>query len=275
MKQAVLDIVIVNHRTPDDLAACLASIEQYPVRGEDGYDAPHTVSIVHTVPERLDLEVAERFVRHNQNELRHWTERVWEDNVGYNVACNHAAADGDAEFIAFLNADASTTVDAFSTLCNALRENPTWGIIGPRQVNSANKLVAAGTIGTNEAHELRAWQQDDLGQCSDIRDDAVCVAGSFLMMRRSVFDVLTECPTYQELVDQNGPWGDFSHYFGDQWLGFHARAHGYLCTYFGPVQARHEWHRSSAVGGYGETMWGDDRARFVELCKAHEIGFNP
>lgn len=275
MKQAALDIVIVNHRTPDDLAACLASIEQYPPQDDDGYDVAHTITVVHTCPERLDLEVTERFVRHAQTELRHWTEIVWEDNVGYNIACNRAAADGTAPYIAFLNADASTTNAAFRDLCTALCDNPKWGIVGPRQVNSANKLVAAGILGTNESHDLRAWQQDDLGQCSDVRDDAVYVAGSFLVMWRDVFDALTECDVYQSLIQEPGPWGDFSHYFGDQWLGFHARAHGYLCTYFGPVQARHEWHRSSAVGGYGETMWADDRARFIELCEAHGIGYNP
>lgn len=273
MKQAVLDVVVVNHRTPDDLAVCLASIEQYPPRDDDGDEVAHTVTVVHTCPERLDLEVAERFV-HHQNEARHWAEVVWEENVGYNVACNRAAADGTAPYIAFLNADASTTEAAFSNLCTWLCE-PKWGIVGPRQVNSARKLVAAGTFGTNEAHDLRAWQQDDVGQASEVRDDAVYVAGSFLVMWREVFETLTECDVYQAMVKEPGPWGDFAHYFGDQWLGFHARAHGYLCGYVGSVQARHEWHRSSAVGGYGETKWADDRARFVELCQAHGIGYNP
>lgn len=268
-----LDVVVVNHRTPEFLASCLASIRQYPPRGRDGYDVPYTVTVVHTMPEPDDLQVADHFV-HQRSELGLWHELVWEENVGYNVACNHAGAWGRAEFIAFLNADTQTSNDAFGALCAELEDRPDMGIVGPRQVNSRHQLTAAGIFGTNTAPTMRSWHHEDRGQCSEDRDDAAHVAGSFVVMRRTVFDQLTECPTYRKIVEEPGPWGDFLHYFGDQWLGYHARAHGYLCGYRGSVQCVHEWHKASAVGGYGETNWAKDHDRFAELCDAHGLDHN-
>lgn len=260
-----IDIVIVNHRTPLDLGDCLDAIQAYPPAG------PFTVSVGHSAVQNADVAAVAQFDGRLQVD-----EFTWERNVGYNVACNTVGAAGNHELIAFLNADARPTPRAFDVLGEALWRHPERAMVGPRQVDRHGNITAGGTLGTNEAPALRSFQRPDDGvTCCEVRDDAVYVSGSFLVMRRDVFITLTACPIYQKLVDdQPGPWGDFAHYEGDAWLGYHARAHDYVCTYFGLVRCFHDWHRASPRGGYGEAMGRQDHLRFQELCDAHGIAHN-
>lgn len=256
-----LDVVVVNHRTPTYLANCLASIEQYAPK------RPYTVTVVQTCPELEDMEVSAGPIRANG-----WHEIVHPENVGYNRACNHAAAGGTGDYIAFMNADAATTESTFDALCGYLDCHPRCAVIGPRQVDSHNRITAGGIIGDDDAPRLRSFHHEDRGQVSDIRTDVVYVAGSFVVVRRSAFDQLTECESYQRFADgEVGPWGTFAHYAGDDWLGRHARAHGWAVTYYGAVCAIHEWHRSTKRGGYGEQQFQSDQALLREMCADHKM----
>ena len=49
-----LDIVVVGHKTPDELSACLCSI------GANLPTIPHTVTVVHSAPDDADLKAAEQ-----------------------------------------------------------------------------------------------------------------------------------------------------------------------------------------------------------------------
>lgn len=257
-----LDIVVVNWHTPGDLVMCLNSIEAY------GPDCPYSVTVVNVEPEKGDHVAAEMFV----DRLHHWYTVTCPYNVGYNVACNIGAAEGHADLIVWMNADVKVRPGALDMLISALDENPDWGVVGPRQVNSSNKHTAAGIFGSDEQPRHRGWMDIDIGQYADVRDDSVMVSGSLLMMRRAVAEELTDCEIYREFVpgDEPGPWGTFTHFYGDTWLSVHARAHGYKATYYGPAKCEHELH-GTRYKGKGQD---EDHDLFRAMADAHGMGHN-
>lgn len=261
MKGAI-DLVVVNHRTPAYLGACLSAIEKHPP------SRPHHVTVVHTCPEQADMEASARFIS-----TPAWTEVVHEENIGYNRACNHAAARGSQEFIAFLNADAAPLDGTFDQLIDALEANEDWGVVGPRQVDGNNRLTAAGIFGTPQSPRHRGWLADDHGQFSDVRTDAIMIAGSFLVMRRDAFAELTTCDTYQTFSwGEPGPWGRFAHFYGDTWLSYHARAHGWTLCYHGPTAAKHHWHKSTTRGSqFIRDTQSRDKELYRLMCAHHGI----
>lgn len=52
---------------------------------------------------------------------------------------------------------------------------------------------------------------------------------------------------------------------------YHARAHGYQATYYGPVTIVHRWHKASPVGGWAEAQFSRSRRIFRAACDAHGI----
>lgn len=263
MKDAVLDIVVVNFRTPEDLAACLGSLAAYPP------SVPHTVTVVHVCPEQVDLDVAEFFMSSNHHDA-HWTEQVWETNVGYNIACNRAAADGEAPHIACFNADTRVVVGTLDTMRSALDENPYWAIAGPRQTDDRGQLTAAGIFGPGDVPLHRGWHEPSGdGRYTDVRDDCVTVSGAALFIRRSVWDELRDCPVQQAMFPgARGALGEQFHFYGETTCCYHARAHGHLLGYVGTTTMV---HNHMGAGHPNQTSIASDRESFRRFCKAHEL----
>lgn len=231
-------------------------------------------------PQNLDTELVIVLVEATDGEIA--TADSWgypvlihRENVGFNVACNEAAANrvagGGHDAIVFLNADTELRPGTLQG-CYAHLQQPGVGIVGPRQVNRANQITHAGIAGTHTAPAHRGWKQPDRGQFNDVID-VVTVSGSAYFVRRDVYDLLAGCPIFKA-SDPNatGAFLTCIHYFGESWISWHAHAHGYLVRYVGDVPPMiHEWHQASPQGGIGEQNWKRDQAQFRAACADHGI----
>ena len=122
---------------------------------------------------------------------------VFHSNVGYGHASNEGAVQGDGDVILLANADTVITPGSLWACYEALMSRDDWGVLGPRQVNSANMITAGGIFGPSNCPAQRGWNEADHGQYSDIRDDAVSVSGALYFIKRSVWNTLTYCPVFQ------------------------------------------------------------------------------
>lgn len=256
----------MNYRTPIDLAEFIASYEA------NQPDIEHDVWLVNVSPNPDDLELGERAQAKHRGTVHHL---VSADNIGYARACNGAARHGDREVVALLNADIVLTPDAMEQCAKELIANDDWGVLGPRQVDERGKFTHAGIFGTLEAPLHRGWHHRDDGQYSDIRDDAVTVAGSAYFIRRTLWQTLTDCPKYRQIApDAIGAFLPTPHYAEETWCSYHAHAHGWKRVYFGSVAIVHKWHRASPVGGHADQQFARSMNMFRAACDVHDIPHN-
>lgn len=264
---ADLDVVVVNHRTPGDLAAFLDSLDSHAPTAVDV-----DVRIANVAPDIEDIDVTERWLASTSLPAQ---SHVFVNNVGYARACNTLAGLGDAQVIALFNADIRLTAGALDQCVGALRARPDWATLGPRQVDSYGRLVHGGIFGGEAQPAHRGWRS--VGNWhTDIRDDAVFVAGSAIFIRRSVWNELAECPIVTAAYPRlGGAMPTFALlYYEDTWLGVHARAHGYKNAYFGACTVTHGFHRSVKANlkhGTDKPIMSAAHDRFRELCEAHSI----
>lgn len=251
--------VVVNYRTPDDLSAFLRSFADQPPAGT------WELTVVNVSPSSADRQVATE-----------WAERMTlrivdhDTNVGYARACNYAALDTKGDTIAFFNADVRLTPGALETCHQALLAHDDWGVLGPRQIDDNGRFTHAGIFGTNTAPAHRAWQNRDQGQYRDIQE-AVTVSGAAYFIKRTVWEELTDCPTYQALHPGAGAFLPTQHYYEETWVSYHARAHGWKVMYFGEATVIHRWHKASPVGGHADQQMAPSRTLFRKACDAHAI----
>lgn len=256
-----LDVVVVNYRTPQDLNAFLASLAAFPCFW------PGTVTVANVQPGPADTAVVDRW-----QGVMPMNHLVFAENVGYARACNRAAHLGQGDVLAMFNADVILRAEALTHCYEAIKGNPAWGVLGPRQVDDRNRLVGCGVFGPPSSPQQRAWYEFDTGQCSDVRTDALTVSGSAYFLRRETWKMLTECPVYRDAApDAEGAFLPTQHYFEETWCSYHARAHGLAAVFFGPVVITHLWHRASTHGGEMDRQMGVARDMFRKACDVHRI----
>jgi len=271
-----IDLVCVDYKTPGDLQNFYNSLMSYPpVRG-GGHPTLTVVETDETLPSR---EV--RQVGWNGSNSGVWMRPG--ENLGYAKACNLAAIAGSNEVLAFFNADVMVTPDAIDVCIEVLLSDPSVAVVGPRQVDTQNRLTHAGIVnpGVDRFDQSlmypRNWQEPDRGQMSHI-EEVLSVAGSAYFVRRSVWDELNECHLYQHACFEI--YGDFAlgaflptqHYYEESYLSLHARAHGYRVMYVGETTIVHKWHQASPVGGVAELVYQPQaRAEFRRACDIHGI----
>jgi GT2 family glycosyltransferase len=259
MYRTGVDAVVVNYRSPEDLEGFLAAWKAF----RPGTTTALTVVNVAPNDEDKEIAAASGDIAMQVN---------YETNVGYAQACNDAASVGNAEVIAFFNADTRITDGSVDLCYQGLMSNSEWGVLGPRQVDDHNRLTHAGIFGTNTEPHIRSWMQPDTGHYSEIRSDAVTVMGSIYFIKRQVWEELWNCPTYQEAVP--GAPGAFlptPHYYEETFCSYHARAHGWKCVYFGLAKMVHRWHKASPIGGFADTYFKTSQEEFRRVCDAHNI----
>lgn len=257
-----LDVVVVNYRTPGDLADFIESYLRYPFADKS------TLHIVNNAPEDEDYLVSTAAFLERGPVTLTWNE----DNIGYARAVNDAASRGVADTLAIFNADCKLT-DGLLTACSEkLWSTPGVGILGPRQVDERNRFTHAGIFGDLQRLAHRGWLEQDRGQYSDTRD-AVTISGSAYFIKRDVWDELTTCPTYQRVApDATGAFLPTQHYYEETWCSYHAQAHGHRVLYYGAVSMIHKWHKASPVAGIAEQKWmSESREYFREACDHHGI----
>lgn len=253
-----IDLVVVNYHTPGDLDAFLTSLNCHPPAD----DATLTVvDVDNSDPDPATINWAGGQGRR----------LAANTNIGYARACNLGAENGDGNIIALFNADVEITAHSLDFCSAALMASPTWGALGPCQVDTANRIRHAGIFGSNVVPTHRGWNEHNRGQYADVRE-AVTVSGSAYFIKRSVWEELTACPLYQ--VAAPGATGAFlptNHYYEETYCSLHLRDHGYQVMYYGPVTMIHKWHRASPVGGWAEHQMPTSRDYFRRACGYHGI----
>lgn len=259
--QMGLDSVVVNYRTPDDLNAFLGSYAAFPCFW------PGSLTVVNVSPLPADVAVVDRWGL--TLDLNHI---IFADNVGYARACNNGALVGKGDVVALFNADVILRADALTHCYEAIRGNPTWGVLGPRQVDAVNRLVGCGVFGTPWEPRQRAWMERDIGQCSEVRDDALTVSGSAYFLRRTVWQDLTDCPLYRQAAPEaEGAFLPTQHYFEETFCSYHARGHGLKVVHYGPVVITHLWHRASGQGSDVDRHMGQARDLYRKALDIHRL----
>lgn len=260
---ADLDVIVINHRTPGDLASFLRSLEFHAGA------VTVKVWIGNVAPRFEDVRVAEEWRDTTTLDADHI---VFDDNIGFARACNDLVARGSANYVALFNADVELTDGAIDACYGALAAREDWATLGPRQVNEKNQITHAGIFGGEARPAHRGWRSTG-NLFRDIRDDAVFVSGSAVFVRRSVWDFLAACPIVTEAFPAvDGAMPPFALlYYEDSWLGVHARSHGFLNAYFGEVTVIHKWHQSVKANGQPDSVVEDAHDRFRALCEAHSI----
>jgi GT2 family glycosyltransferase len=264
-----IEMVCVNYHTPHDLVAFCNSVLDAPPKTD------WHLTLVNVEAQAADTHTTDRIWRKFREQELETRIAVLNtrENVGYARACNTAAASAvwDHDFLVFLNADVMLIAGAVDDCVEALKSNPEWGVLGPRQVDSKERLTHAGIFGTLERPQHRAWRQPNGIQYADVRE-AVTVSGSAYFIRRSLWDLLTACPIYRQVApDASGAFLPTPHYFEETYCSYHAQAHGSKVVYFGPVVVRHEWHQASPVGGWAERQFPVSQRIFRDACDVHGI----
>lgn len=194
-------------------------------------------------------------------------------NIGYSAACNKAASRGAGDIIGLLNGDVWLSSKDVAAIEQRFAEHPEIAILGPKQRDEARRITHAGIFGTEEKPRHRDFRKHDpKDELHRNLEEAVTISGSAYFIRRSVWDDLTNCPTYRAShPDAVGAFLPTPHYYEETWCSYHARAHGYKVFYDGAISIGHTWHASSPVGGPADKMFSVSRRIFREACAAHEI----
>lgn len=274
-----IDLVTVNYRTPGDLGEHLKSVFDVSLTGADA-DVLRSVTIVNVDPTPADLDVSDTWclrLNYRSPGLARQMSLSW--NCGYAFACNGGAVLGNGGVIALFNADTVLTPDVFTNAYEALAEHPSWGILGPRQVDQNGAITHAGIFGPDDRPQIRGWKQRG-DKFEDVRDDCYSVSGSAYFIKRHVWDELTDCPIYRESVREHANYGHgevlgaflpTQHYYEETFCSVHARAHGWKIAYLGTTTMIHKWHKASPVGGPADRLMSESRSIFRRACDDHNI----
>lgn len=252
----IVDIVVVNYKTPDLLTDFRRSVAAHT---ESYYT---TLTVVDVCPDNIYDPV---------EPLGNFFYLALKENLGYAQACNIGAQIGFGDVLLLANADTLLS-DGLLECAEQLMAHDDWGVLGPRQVNEHGLITAGGIFGTEQSIGQRGWNETDMGQYSDVREDAKTVSGSLYFIKRTLWDELTQCPLYQEA--EPGAVGAFlhtPHYYEETFCSYHARAHGKKCVYYGPVQMTHLWHRASVHGGWADQQFQPSLEMYRRACEIHGI----
>ncbi len=226
---ADVDVVIVNYKSADHTARCVAAV--HAVAASDGVTAHAIVVNNADAPAMLDAAIANSggaMVLHNAA------------NTGFGAACNQGAARGDAPYILFLNPDATLEPGALR-LCRDFLADPAqaaFGIVGPEIVDAAGTFVLScsplptprdllfRTVGLHLILPNRGYPY--LSAADHAHSGPVGqVMGAALMIRRDLFAQL-------QGFDEG-----FFLYYEEVDLCAHARAMGKGCYYLKEARVRH------------------------------------
>jgi GT2 family glycosyltransferase len=260
MKEAAVDLVVVNYKTPADLESFLHSLEEFPPA------RPYVLHVGNIESGEADHAVTARWI----DPGRPWYFTDFFTNIGYNTACNHLGAahvgTEPAEVVACFNADVRLTAGAIDVMCDELMAHEDWGIAGPRQINERGQITAGGIFGSDVHPQHRGWKA--MQGYQDIRDDCTVVCGSAIFIKRSVWDELASCEIHHKIFPEaDGPWPPLHHFYGDTGLSYHARGHGYRLGFVGSTTITHKLH-----GAGRKNIWTKaDREDFRAFLDAHGL----
>lgn len=256
-----IDLIVINYRSPIDLGHFLASYHKHEP------DIPHTLIVGNVDPADEDLDVATK---------ANVAQCAWGENIGYARAVNYLSTLGESEVLGIFNADTRLTENLVTECHNALMSNPTWAVVGPRQIDDTGRITHGGIFGDSAHPKERGFKHRNSNEYADIREDAITVSGSAYFIKRSVWNELYNCPIYRASnQDAEGAFLPTPHFYEETYCSFHARAHGYKTVYYGPATMIHRWHGSTRRTGPAERhlqqLRRTSREMFRTACDAHGI----
>lgn len=264
LPEVVIDLVAVAYRAPNETARFLRSLESVEV--------PFTITVVENASPEPDVRsilesgwpLVEKIPTCVEARLIFNAE-----NVGYARACNQGAALGEAPVLALLNCDTEWRDGVGERILETFSNVPRAGIIGPKTTDLRGRLTHAGIEKRGKNDQHRFWMTQDLGQADDVIE-VPTISGATYFILREVWDELTACPIYREVVPRaRGAFLPTRHYFEETFCSYHARAHGWKVIYDGGAHMIHEWNKSDPKAG--PKFWNDSRDLFLRACNAHGI----
>lgn len=258
-----LDVIVVNYRTPDDIAEFVQSYRDNLPAVES------SLWLCNVHPKDDDFRQCRSLLEEVETPAFHLP---FVENVGYARAVNRAAQYSNRRVLAIFNADVVLTPGALQRCYDAITSHPDWGVLGPLQVNEQGRVTSTGIFGSQREPRWRGWQVPVRPEWRDVREDAVTVSGSAYFIRREVWDFLTACEIYNSVhPEAEGAFLPTLHYYEETWCSYHAIEHGWKVVYYGEVEIIHKWHKASPVGGWAETQQKKSQAMFRQMCDYHGI----
>ena len=256
-----VDVVVVNYKTPDLLRDFVESYEKYS--GAVNTGAGCHLYIIDIQPDDPDGWLPGLYPN--------YTYVATEENLGYARGCNLGASLGENDVILLANADTALS-EGFQECYEELISHEDWGVLGPRQVDTHNRITAGGIFGTETSIGQRGWQETDWGQYSDVREDAMSASGSLYFIKRALWDELTTCEFMQAAYPGiEGAFIPTPHYYEETCCSYHARNHGYKIVFYGPVQMIHHWHAASEHGGWADQQVQTSKTMMRQFLGSHSI----
>lgn len=143
-------------------------------------------------------------------------------NKGYASAANMGVRDFWArgfKWIVIMNGDVFTTPGWFETMRTVMEKDPSIFISGPKQVDMAGKIVAAGVVGDGRSASIRGFGQLDKPDLYNKVEECCMVCGSFMLVRTPLLNKVG-------IMDERF----FMYYEETDWQ-YRARSMGFKCVY--------------------------------------------
>jgi GT2 family glycosyltransferase len=200
----LVTVVVVSYRTPNLARDCIESFAS-------SVDVPAQACIVDTSGGEGAIGTAEAPPN---------VPVYYLDHVGYGAALNYGFEDADSPFLLACNADVKFPKDGIAPLLELFDENPSLGLLGPRQVSPDGKIVHAGIEKAGDPNGGRGYGEPDDGRFRERLLDVEQISGSVMLMRRNVFEAVGGMPPVKL-------------YYEDALLSLKVRRSGYRVAFSG------------------------------------------
>lgn len=251
----LVDLVIVNYRSYEELSRCLGSLE--PARP--------ALARATVVDHESDLPAAARILAEHP-----WVDLVERNtNEGFATGVNLGAARGRAPFLLLLNPDCIAGREAIDRLVAYAGERPDAAVIGPRILNgdgtiqgSARRFPSWSTLIAGRSswltrrfprNPLSRWNLPALSEISHPLE-VDWVSGACMMVRRDAFD------------QADGMDERFFLYWEDADLCKRLKGLGWRTLYYPGAEILHAGGRSS-IHAYRESLAAFHASAYVMFRK--------
>lgn len=224
-----LSFIIVNYQSEKYLENCVSSIKEKVL----GVDCE--IIIVNNDSENLEAQLPKEVLGGVSliNTGR---------NVGFGAANNIGVKIAKGEILCFLNPDTILLAENIGELLRQFKKDPKVGIIGPKLVNSENKVqwwcagkeVTIGSIILNNLgykRDKKIWESSEKIECA-------WVSGAALFIRKDLFINIPQSP-FSKGESAGGFDENFFMYFEDIDLCKRARIAGYKVLYYPDFVIKH------------------------------------
>lgn len=220
----MVSIIILSYNTSKLLSECLTSVEKVL----KNYD--YELIVVDNLSHDDSVEMVKK---------QFPTVKLIEntENAGFARGCNLGATHAKGEYLLFLNSDTQMSENPLAKMVEIFEKNEKVGVVGGRLINFDGSLqrsygpfyglakVCVMLFGGEKA-ELRTHPSDNVKEVD-------WVSGGFMMVRRSVFDII------------HGFDGRYFMYIEDMDLCYRVRKKGYLVFHTPEAVVKHLGQGSS------------------------------